>query len=61
MGKLKITQLRSAIGEARHFHQVLHGLGLKGPHSTTVLVDRPEIRGMVRKVLHLVKVEVCSE
>jgi large subunit ribosomal protein L30 len=61
MGKLKVTQLRSAIGEARHFHEVLRGLGLRGPQSTSVLLDRPEIRGMVRKVLHLVKVEVCSE
>jgi large subunit ribosomal protein L30 len=38
----------------------LKGLGLRGPHSTVVVDNTPSFRGMVKKVLHLVKVETVG-
>ena len=55
--KLKVTQIRSAIGRADKFEQILRGLGLRGPHTTVVVDNKPAFRGAVKKVLHLVKVE----
>ncbi|MFA5515120.1 MAG: 50S ribosomal protein L30 [Desulfuromonadales bacterium] len=55
--KIKITLRKSAIGRKEYFSQVLRGLGLNKLHQTVVLADTPEIRGMVRKVAHMVSVE----
>jgi large subunit ribosomal protein L30 len=55
--KLKITQLRSGIGRPEAQRAVLQGLGLRGPQKAVVLLDTPAIRGMIRKVSHLVRVE----
>ena len=55
--KLKITQVRSGVGKSDQQNRTLTGLGLRGPHSTKVLLDTPAIRGMIRKVSHLVLVE----
>lgn len=55
--KLKITQIKSAIGRPETQRLTLLGLGLRGPNRVSVLTDTPEIRGMVRKVSHLVSVE----
>jgi large subunit ribosomal protein L30 len=55
--KLKITQVRSGIGRSEHQRKVLTGLGLGRMHRSRVLVDNLAIRGMIRKVSHLVKVE----
>jgi len=54
---LKITQIRSAIGSTKKVRATLVGLGLTRMHKTVVRKDTPEIRGMVRKVAHLVRVE----
>ena len=54
--KLKITQVRSGIGRPETQRRTLHGLGLGKLHRTVVLEDTPSIRGMVRKVSHLVTV-----
>jgi large subunit ribosomal protein L30 len=56
-GKLKITQVRSAIG--RHYTQkrTIRALGIRKLHQTVVHDDTPQIRGMVRKVIHLLSVE----
>ena len=57
MGRLKVTQLRSGIGGKRNQRQTLRSLGLKHIGDVVVKEDRPEIRGMVHTVRHLVKVE----
>jgi large subunit ribosomal protein L30 len=55
--KLQVTQIRSGSGRIPSQRLTLQGLGLRGPHSTVVVDNTPSIRGMVKKVLHLVKVE----
>ena len=57
MTQLKITQTKSAIGYRRNQRDTLRSLGLKRMHDTVVKADRPEIRGMVKTVTHLVTVE----
>jgi large subunit ribosomal protein L30 len=57
MARLKVTQTRSAIGSKDNQRQTLRTLGLKRMHDTVVKEDRPEIRGMVATVTHLVTVE----
>ena len=51
---LKITQVKSYIGRPEAQRRVLRGMGLGRINRTVVLNDTPEIRGMVRKVIHLV-------
>lgn len=57
MAKLKITQVRSKIGTKQNHRETLRSLGLKRINDTVVKEDRPEFRGMVHTVRHLVKVE----
>jgi large subunit ribosomal protein L30 len=57
MPRLKITQLRSGIGGQRGQRETLRTLGLKRMRDVVVKEDRPEIRGMVAAVSHLVAVE----
>ena len=57
MAQLKVTQIRSAIGAKHNQRETLRSLGLKRIHHTVVQEDRPEIRGMVATVTHLVTVE----
>ena len=57
MTHLKVTQVRSEIGNKENQRQTLRSLGLKRMHDTVVKEDRPEIRGMVATVTHLVTVE----
>jgi large subunit ribosomal protein L30 len=54
--KLKVTQVRSGIGRPDTQRRTLKGLGLKHPHDSVILVDTLSIRGMIRKVSHLVTV-----
>jgi large subunit ribosomal protein L30 len=54
---LRVVQTRSAIGYAPDQHQTLRGLGLGKPGSSKQLIDTPAVRGMIRKVTHLVRVE----
>jgi large subunit ribosomal protein L30 len=56
MASLKITLVRSGIGSPQKQRAVLIGLGLTKLHKTVIRADRPEIRGMVQKVRHLVQV-----
>jgi large subunit ribosomal protein L30 len=60
-GTLKITLVRSLIGYPEDQRQVVRGLGLRKPNSSVVRDDTPSIRGMVRKIPHLVKVEVVTK
>jgi large subunit ribosomal protein L30 len=54
---LKVTQVRSSIGTKPKHRGTLRALGLHGIGSSNVLPDRPEIRGMIARVPHLVTVE----
>jgi large subunit ribosomal protein L30 len=55
--KLKITQVKSGVGRSDQQNRTLNGLGLRGPHKSVILEDTDSIRGMIRKVSHLVTVE----
>ena len=57
MARLKVTQTRSHIGGKRNQRETLRTLGLKRIGDVVVKEDRPEIRGMVQTVRHLVAVE----
>ncbi|WP_152348422.1 MULTISPECIES: 50S ribosomal protein L30 [Brevibacterium] len=57
MAKLKITQRKSAIGYRQSQRDTLRSLGLKRTNDVVVQEDRPEIRGMVNTVRHIVTVE----
>jgi large subunit ribosomal protein L30 len=57
MARLKVTQLRSEIGCKRNQRETLRTLGLKRINDVVVKEDRPEIRGMIHTVTHLVKFE----
>jgi large subunit ribosomal protein L30 len=57
MARLKVTQLRSEIGGTSKQRNTLRSLGLKRRHDVVVKEDRPEIRGMIAAVTHLVSVE----
>ncbi len=54
---IKVTQIASPIGRPESQKKTLIGLGLNKMNKTTELEDTPSIRGMIRKVAHLVKVE----
>jgi len=56
-GVLRVTQVRSAIGTKPKHRGTLRALGLRGVGKTNDLPDRPEIRGMIARVPHLVSVE----
>jgi large subunit ribosomal protein L30 len=55
--KLKITQVRSTIGRDKRQLAVIKGLGLGRLHKTVIRDNTPAIRGMIKKVIHLLKVE----
>ena len=56
MAKLKITQTGSPIRRTPDQRRTLIGLGLNKMHRTVELEDTPEVRGMIRKVRHMVAV-----
>jgi large subunit ribosomal protein L30 len=58
--KVKVTQISSAIGRKFDQEQTLIGLGLNKINRTKILDDNPSIRGMIRKVQHLLKVEIIN-
>ena len=59
MAKIKIKQIGSPIRRPAHQEKILVGLGLglNKMHRTRELQDTPEVRGMIRKVQHMVRVE----
>ncbi len=59
-GRIKVTQIGSAIGRRHDQRETLIGLGLNKMRRSRVLEDTPAVRGMVEKVKHLVKVEAAS-
>jgi large subunit ribosomal protein L30 len=61
MGELKVTQIRSGISTKPKHRGTLRALGLRGIGQSNTLPDRPEIRGMIARVPHLVTVEAVPE
>ncbi len=57
MAKLKITQTGSPIRRTSDQRATLIGLGLNKMHRTVEVDDTPEVRGMIRKVQHMVTIE----
>jgi large subunit ribosomal protein L30 len=57
VGGLKVTQIKSKIGGTQGQRDTLRSLGLRRIGDVVVKADRPEIRGMVQAVRHLVTVE----
>jgi large subunit ribosomal protein L30 len=54
---VRVTQIGSPIGRKPGQKETLVGLGLNKMHRTRELEDTPSVRGMIRKVAHLLKVE----
>jgi large subunit ribosomal protein L30 len=61
MPDLKVTQIRSGIGTKPKHRGTLRALGLGRIGKTNTLPDRPEIRGMIARVPHLIRVESGTE
>ena len=57
MNKLKVVLKKSVIGSTKIQRATVAGLGLKRPNQERILDNTPAIRGMVRKVLHLIDVQ----
>jgi large subunit ribosomal protein L30 len=56
-GRIRVRQVRSQIGYDPRQRATLRGLGLRRLHQCVELEDTPAVRGMIAKVLHLVRVE----
>lgn len=61
MTRLKVTQVRSVIHRPKDQKDTVRRLGLHRMNDTVVKEDRPEIRGMIAKVRHLIRVEEMAE
>ncbi len=57
MTKLQVTQIKSGIGRKQNQRNTLRSLGLKRVGDVVVQEDRPEIRGMVASIPHLVDIK----
>jgi large subunit ribosomal protein L30 len=55
--KLKVTLVRSKIGRPEKQRRILQSLGLRKLNATKIITATPQIRGMIVKVHHLLKVE----
>ena len=55
--KIKVTLIKSVIGTKQDHRATVRGLGLRKINSSAMLEDTPAVRGMIRKVAYLVKVE----
>jgi large subunit ribosomal protein L30 len=61
MSKLRVTQVRSVIDRPKDQKSTVRRLGLHRINDSVVKEDRPEIRGMISKVRHLVTVEEVED
>jgi len=61
MAKITITQVRSVIGRKDHQRKVLTALGITRIGLDVIHNDTPQIRGMIKKVWHLVRVAEAAE
>ncbi len=55
--KLKVELVKSPIGYKYDQRETVKALGLRRMHSVVVVEDTPQIRGMIRKISHMLKVE----
>ena len=55
--KLVVTQVGSTASRPHPQHRVIKGLGLRGPGSSVTVDNTPSFRGMIKKVIHLIRVE----
>jgi len=60
-GQLRVTQVRSGISTKPKHRATLRALGLRGVGRSRVLPDRPDVRGMLARVPHLVTIEKADE
>lgn len=58
---LRITLVRSPLGNTQRHKDTVRSLGLRKMHQTVELVDSPQLRGMVAKVAHMVRVEEMAQ
>ncbi len=56
-GQIKVKLVKSGIGFPKDQRDTIKGLGLKKLQQTKVLNDTPAIRGMIKKIIHLVEYE----
>ncbi len=61
MTQLRVIQTASTIGTPEATRKVVKGLGLRGLGSSVVVANTPSFRGMIKKVMHLVKIEEVVE
>ena len=61
MSPLRITQTKSVIGSLENHKRTIRALGLKRIRDSRIHGDTPQIRGMIHKVRHLIKVEEVEE
>ena len=61
MSPIKVTQIRSVIGSKQNHKRTVRALGLKRIRAERVHADTPQVRGMLHKVRHLVRVEEVDE
>ena len=61
MKKLRIQQVRSTIGRLKNQHDNIVALGIKKMNGVVVHDDTPQVRGMIKKVFHLVNVTEINE
>jgi len=61
MSPLKVTQVKSVIGSKQDHKRTVRALGLKRIRDSRTHQDTPQIRGMLHKVRHLVRVEEVDE
>ncbi len=59
-GRLTVTQVKSVIGTKPVHRKTMRALGLAGIGRTTTVPDSPDVRGMLAKVTHLVRVETAT-
>ena len=58
--QIKVTLIRSSIGTRRNHRENLKGLGLRKVNSSSILENTSSVRGMIRKVQHLVRIDTIT-
>ena len=58
--KIKVTLIKSSIGNRKNQKENLKGLGLKKIKGSRILENTPSVRGMIQKVQHLVRIETIE-
>ena len=58
--KIKVTLIKSSIGNRKNQKENLKGLGLKKISGSRILENTPSVRGMIQKVQHLVRIETIE-